>query len=109
LRAVIVKVTLEPTVTVPLVVVTSPPPETDAVLVTDAAADCATLTVIAMAGNAALLATTVVLVQVTVCSTIPQLQPTPDAAVGVSPAGKVSVTVLVPLVAPPPMLVTVKL
>src|SRR6267143_804898 len=93
---------------VSLVVVTSPPPETDAVLVTDAAADCATLTVIAIAGNEALLATTAGLVQVTTCSAIPQVELGPDAAVGVSPAGRVSVTVLVPLVAPPPMLLTVK-
>src|SRR2546430_6532172 len=65
----------------------SPPPETVAVLVTEAAANCATFTVIEMAGNDPLLATTAVLVQVTVCATIPQVQPLPDAAVGVSPAG----------------------
>ena len=85
----------------------SPPPETVAVLVTEAAANCATFTVIEMAGNDPLLATTAVLVQVTICATIPQVQPLPDAAVGVSPAGSVSVTVVVPLVAAAPMLLTV--
>ena len=90
-------------------VLTSPPPETVAVLVTELAPDCATFTVIEMTGNDPLLATTAVLVQVTVCATIPQVQPVPDAAVGVSPAGSVSVTVLVPLVAVPPTLLTVKL
>jgi hypothetical protein len=78
-------------------------------LVTEFAVDCATLTVIEITGNDPLLATTAVLVQVTVCATIAQVQPVPDAAVGVSPAGSVSVTVLVPLVAVPPTLVTVRL
>jgi hypothetical protein len=131
LLTVIVKVTFEPTVTVPLLailatamsalettlvgsvavsfaVLTSPPPETVAVLVTELAADWATLTVIEMAGNDPLLATMSVLVQVTTCTTIPQVQPVPVATVGVSPAGSVSVTVLVPLVAVPPTLLTVK-
>ena len=38
---------------------------------------------------------------------MPQLQPVPDAAVGTRPAGRVSLTVPVPLVAVPPRLVTV--
>ena len=76
-------------------------------MVTGLAADWRTFTVIEIGGNVPLKATTAVLVQVTVCATMPQLQPAPDAAVGVSPAGKVSVTVLVPLVAVPPMLLTV--
>src|ERR1700694_2427591 len=130
LVTVTVNVTLDPTTTVPLLailatamsalettlvrsvavsfaVLTSPPPDTVAVLVTELAADCRTLTVIEITGNDPLLATTAVLVQVTVCATIAQVQPVPDAAVGVSPAGSVSVTVLVPLVAVPPILLTV--
>src|SRR6202022_473247 len=88
LVTVIVNVTLEPTVTVPLLailatamsalettlvrsvavsfaVLTSPPPETVAVLVTVLAVDWRTLTVIEIGGNAPLKATTAVLVQVT--------------------------------------------
>jgi hypothetical protein len=130
LRAVIVKVTVEPTGTEPLLaslvtamsaletmfvgslavsfaVLTSPPPETVAVLVTELPADCLTVTVIVMTGNDPLLATTAVLVQVTVCPAMEQVQPVPDAVTGVSPAGSVSVTVVVPLVAAPPMLLTV--
>src|SRR5205823_12912580 len=132
LVTVIVKVTFDPTVTVPLLAIlatamsarettfvrsvavsfavfTSPPPETVAVLVTAFAADWPTFTVIEIAGNDPLLATTALLVQVTVCATIAHVQPAPDAAVGVSPAGSVSVTVVVPLVAVPPTLVTVRL
>src|SRR2546430_4495545 len=130
LVTVIVKVTFDPSVTVPLLaslatamsarettfvrsvavsfaVSTSPPPETVAVLVTELAADCATFTVIEIAGNDPLLATTSVLVHVAGCATIAHDHPVPDAAVGVSPAGSVSVTVVVPLVAVPPMLLTV--
>jgi len=40
---------------------------------------------------------------------MPQVQPVPDALVGVSPAGTVSETVTVPLDACNPMLVTVRL
>src|ERR1700694_4388191 len=120
-----VKLTFDPTVTVPLLailvtaisalettlvrsvavsfaVLTSPPPETVAVFVTGVTADWATLTVIEMDGNDALLATTAVLVQVTVWQTLPQVQPAPEAAVGVSPAGGVSGAGLVPLGAGPP-------
>ena len=127
---VIVKVTFDPTVTVPLLAIlatamsalettlvrsvavsfavfTSPPPETVAMLVTALAADCETFTVIEIAGNDPLLATTSVLVQVTVCATIAHVQPVPEAATGVRPAGSVSVTVVVPLVSVPPMLLTV--
>src|SRR5712692_6327391 len=102
LVTVTVNVTFEPTVTVPLLAIfatamsarettlvtsvavslavfTSPPPETVAVLVTELAADWRTFTVIEMTGKDPLLATTAVLVQVTVCATMPQVQPVPDA------------------------------
>ena len=47
--------------------------------------------------------------QVTVWLAMEQLQPVPDAAVGVSPVGRVSVTVtVVPSVAVPPPLVTAR-
>src|SRR5207248_4863648 len=127
LVTVIVKVTFDPTVTVPLLAIlatamsarettlvrsvavsfavfTSPPPETVPVLVTALAADWSTFTVIEIAGNDPLPATTAVLVHVAVCATIAHVQPAPEPAVGVSPAGSVSVTVVVPLVAVPPSL-----
>jgi hypothetical protein len=78
-----------------------------ALFVTEAATVWATATVTEMAGNDPALATAAVLVQVTVWAAIPQVQPEPDAAVGVSPAGSVSVTEVVPLVAAGPMLLTV--
>src|SRR5438067_7091539 len=127
-----VKSTFDPTVTVPLLailatamsarettlvtslalslaVLISPPPETDAVFVRELAAACPTLTVIEIGGNDPPAATTLVLVQVTVWAVIPQDQPVPEAAVGVSPAGSVSVMVVVPLVALPPTLLTVRM
>ena len=131
LVTVMVKSTFDPTVTEPLLailatamsarettlvtslalslaVLISPPPETVAVLVSEAAAACPTLTVIEIAGKDPLLPTTSVLVQVTVWAAMPQDQPVPEAAVGVSPAGSVSVMVVVPLVALPPTLLTVR-
>jgi len=130
LVAVTVKVTFEPTATMPLLAVlvtatsawetivvaslalslavfTSPPPATLAVLVRKELADWATATVTEIGGNDPLPAIAAVLVQVTVCPTIPQVQPVPTAAIGVRPAGRVSVTVVVPLVAVPPILLAV--
>ena len=127
-----VKSTFDPTVTAPLLaifatamsaretmlvgslavsfaVLTSPPPPTVAVLVTAFAADWATATVIEIPGYDPLLPTTSVLVHVTVCAAMAQVQPVPEAAVGVRPAGRVSVTVAVPLVAAPPTLLTVRM
>jgi hypothetical protein len=46
-------------------------------------------------------------VQVTIWATMLHDQPVPDQALGVSPAGSVSVTVTVPEVAPVPEFVTV--
>jgi hypothetical protein len=46
-------------------------------------------------------------VQVTVCAAMPQVQPVPEAFVGVRPAGTESVTVTTPEVETPPALVTV--
>jgi hypothetical protein len=79
--------------------VASPPPVTVAVLVTDAAAFAATLTVRLMAGYEAPGASASLRVQVTVAPTV-HVQPEPDAAVAVSPAGRVSETVTVPVVGP---------
>src|SRR3989442_10843807 len=99
-----VKSTFDPTVTVPLLailatamsarettlvtslalslaVLTSPPLETDAVLVRELAAACPTLTLMEIAGNDPPPATTSVLVQVTVCAAIPPDQPGPHATV----------------------------
>src|SRR2546423_3538952 len=126
-----VKSTFDPNVTVPLLailatamsaleailvrsvavsfaVLTSPPPETEAVFVNGVPAACVTSTVIEIVGNVPLLAIASVLVQVTVWAATPQLQPVPDAAVGVNPAGRMSVTVVVPLVTVPPTLLAVR-
>ena len=90
---------------VSFVVSVSPPPETVAVLVNDAGAFAATFTVTEMgkvwlpAGNDP------TFVQVSVASV--QLQLKPLIAVAVIPAGRVSVTVMVPLVGPPPLFFTV--
>jgi hypothetical protein len=76
-----------------------PPPETVAVLVTLAEALAATLTVSMIGGWLAPGARTSLRVHVTVAPTV-QVQPEPVAAVAVSPAGKVSLTVTVPVVDP---------
>src|ERR1700730_18358323 len=47
------------------------------------------------------------LVQVTTCATATQVNPPPVPLTNVSPAGKVSTTVVVPAVGAPPVLVTV--
>src|SRR5437660_3169457 len=91
------EVTVVGSVAVSLAVLTSLPPETVAVLVTEAGAVCNTVTVIVIAGYAALAANASLRVQVTVWPATPQLQPVPVAVDGVSPAGSVSETVTKPL------------
>src|SRR5205807_2710786 len=100
------EVTVVGSVAVSLAVLTSLPPETVAVLVTEAGAVCNTVTVIVIAGYAALAANASLRVQVTVWPATPQLQPAPVAVDGVSPAGNVSETVTRPLDATGPTLVT---
>jgi hypothetical protein len=78
----------------------APPPLTVALLVTEAAAVQLTFTVSVMAGKLPPEATAAVLVQVRVATL--QVQPEPLMAVAVRPAGNVSVTVVVPEVAPGP-------
>jgi hypothetical protein len=51
-------------------------------------------------------ANAVVLVHVTVCAAVVQLQPVPVAEDGVKPVGRVSVTVIVPVVVDDPALFT---
>jgi hypothetical protein len=129
LLAVIVNVTFEPTtqllpfadfdtamsasdamlvgsLAVSFAILTSLPPDTKAVLVTDTGAVCRTVTVIVIAGYEALDARASLRVQVTVCAATPQPQPVPVAIDGVNPAGSVSATVTVPLLAADPMLLT---
>src|SRR2546429_402681 len=88
-----------------LLVTTSPPPETEAELVTelDAVADTSTVTVIAGYEEPAARASERVQVRVARV----QLQPVPEIAVAVRPLGSVSDTVTVPLVAPDPEFDTV--
>ena len=132
LKAVTVYVTGEPTMTVGLLAVlvtptsarevtvvgslaesfaalTSPPPATVALFVTDPAADCWTATVIVMAGYDPAAASASDRVQVTTWATIPHVQPVPDALEGVSPAGSASETVTKPLLETGPTLLTVRL
>ena len=90
-----------------LPVFVSPPPETEAVLVTLAGAVAETLAVTVMAAKLLPAETTAVLVQVTVWPETPQLQFVPLALMLLKAAGKVSVTVTVPAVELPPELVTV--
>src|SRR4029077_3649820 len=93
-------------VAVSFAVLTSLPPETVAVLVTDTGAVCRTVTVMVIDGYEAPDASASIRVQVTVCAATPQPQPVPVAADGVKPAGSVSTTVTLPLVAAEPMLLT---
>jgi len=90
-----------------LEVLVSPPPETVTELLTEAPAFAATFTVSVMTGKLTPAASTVVVVQVSVFRLHPQ--PAPLIAVAVKPAGNASTRVTVPLVAPVPALVTVKL
>src|SRR6266516_4458981 len=82
----------------------SPPPDTVAVLVTLAGALPATFTVRVMVE---LLPAASALDRVQVRATTLQVQPEPLMAVAVKPEGRVSVTVMVPLVDGVPLLVTV--
>src|SRR6185436_16045732 len=90
----------------------SPPPETVTLLVT-LGVFTPTVTVNVMTGKSAPDAIAAVLVQTSVVGpAIPppsgvQVQPDPLSAVAVNPAGKASVTVVVPLVIPGPSLCTV--
>ena len=85
----------------------SPPPETVAVFVTASGAFDATVTGTVIAGKLAAAAIAAVLVHETTCRVVVHVQPPPVAAPGVSPAGKVSVIVVVPLVAAGPSLLGV--
>src|SRR5579864_5775919 len=76
----------------------SPPPPMVPLSVSGLDAAWATATVIATGGYALPAASASDRVQVTVWPAIEQVQPAPDAAVGVSPAGTVSVMVTRPLV-----------
>src|SRR5436189_19161 len=86
-------------------VLVSPPPDTEAELVTLAAALLATFTVKVIAGKLAPAASASLRVQVKVPST--QVHPLPAMAVAVRPAGKVSVTETAALVGAEPELVAV--
>src|SRR5215472_15764132 len=79
-----------------LAVLTSPPPETVAVLATLAGALAATLTVRIKGGYDPPAARTSLRVQVSVART--QLHPEPLSAVALRPVGRLSVTVTVPVV-----------
>src|SRR5947199_282217 len=92
-------------VAVSLAVLVSPPPETVAVLVCGDVALAATSTVRVIAGYEDPAANALLRVQESVART--QLQPVPAIPVAVKPAGSVSVTVTVPLVAAVPELVAV--
>src|SRR6266576_5599863 len=88
----------------------SPPPETVTLLVT-LAIFAPAVTVSVITGKSAPLAITAVLVQVSVFGPVTgmlvQLQPDPLRAVAVKPLGRLSVTVVVPLVSAGPSLCTV--
>src|SRR5262245_21077286 len=87
--------------------VVSPPPPTVAVFVSCAGAFEATLTFIVIAGKLAPAFNASARVQFTLCPVMGQVQPFPVAVVGANPVGSGSSTVTVPLVALPPLLVTV--
>jgi len=84
----------------------APPPLTVAELLTVAGALAATFTVSVIGVAAAPAAITAALEQVTVCPAALHVQPVPLAALKVRPAGRVSVTVIVPDVATLPLLLT---
>jgi hypothetical protein len=92
---------------VSLDVLVSPPPATVAKFMTLAGAVADTLTVSVIVGKAVLADSIVFVVQLS--ATTLQTQPEPLMAVAVSPAGKVSTRVTVPLVTAVPELVTVTL
>src|SRR5262245_50175357 len=90
-----------------LLVSTSPPPETRAVLVTDAGALGATFTVIVIV-ELAPAASGSLRVQGILWPPSVHDQPVPPAAVATNPAGRLSVTVIPPVVGEAPVLLTVK-
>src|SRR5450631_4480295 len=92
---------------VSFVVSVSPPPETVAMLVSEAGAFGATFTVTAMGKVWLPTGNDPTLVQVSVATV--QIQLAPVIAVAVIPTGNVSVTVMVPLVGPPPVFFTTML
>src|SRR5438552_1874114 len=92
-------------VAVSLAVLVSPPPDTVAELVCGDVAFAATFTVRVIAGYGDPAANASLRVQESVAKT--QLQPVPAIPLAVRPAGSVSATVTVPLVAPVPEFVTV--
>src|SRR5438552_960852 len=95
-------------VAVLLAVFVSPPPDTIAVLIKDAAALAATLMEIGRASCRERVESAVEGEQLTVWPTgAPQVQPVPLALVGVMPTGKVSLTVTVPEVGAVPTLLAV--
>src|SRR5438045_1187543 len=83
------------------------PEFTVVVLVTFAGAAMDTLTVTVIGGKLAPFRRKSLRVQVTVWAAIMQVQPVPEAAVGVNPAGNVSVTVNGPGSSAVPVLLTV--
>jgi hypothetical protein len=84
----------------------APPPLAVAELVTRGTAAASTFTVSVIGFPVAAAAMTVALSQVTVWPAALQVHPVPVAALNVSPAGSVSVTVIVPEVATLPVLLT---
>src|SRR5262245_23850586 len=86
---------------------TSPPPETMAVLVTDAGALGATFTVIVIGGYPAPGASGSLRVQGMLWPPTVHIQPVPVAPVNISPEVSASVTVMAPAVGESPVLLTV--
>ena len=83
-----------------------PPPETVPVFVTDDSPFASTLTVIVMGGAEAAAAMKALVVHVTLCEATIQVQPEPLALTNVWFVPSVSVTVMVPELAPFPTLFT---
>jgi hypothetical protein len=96
--------TAEVTTAESLPVFVSPPPPTEAVFEILAAAPLLTDTVMATTGKLAPAARTALPRQLTSWSLRLHVQPLPEAALGVSPAGSRSLKVMAPLVAAPPTL-----
>src|SRR5438552_18496946 len=92
-----------------LPVLTSPPPDTDAVLVSGLEAAWPTPDRKSVVEGKGVALSAADRVQVTSWAAMPQVQPVPDALEGVRPAGNVTVTVTAPLVDADPMLLTTML
>jgi hypothetical protein len=92
----------------PALLVGSPPPLIDTVLLALNGASAATDTDSVIVGNEAAGAAESPRRQLTVCPAIVQFQPVPVAIKGVKPTGSVSITVTAPTLAPLPALVAVK-